>query len=363
MRRKRYQKGSLKRRCGKWIGQWREEGVRRNRALGPVSSMTKSQARLALDKILASVNAQQEQTPEHVTFGQFVGTVYYPLFKRKWKRSTATNNVSRIDTHLVKPFGERLLASLNRQELQSLLDQKATEGLSFSMVDHLRWDLKQIFELAAGEAAIKRNPAAVLFTPKESQRRERRFMDIEEVRRCLSVLETRERLIVKLALLAGMRPGEIFALKWGRLVAHYADIRQRVYKGDIDSPKTVTSIRKAALSEGLLNDIEAWRSLSLNSAEDGWVFPSEKLTTPLSKDNCFRRRIAPRLRAVGLSWVTFQVMRRTHSSLMNALGIDGKVVADQLGHTLDVNQNVYTQVSVERRKEALDRLEGMLRVM
>jgi integrase len=93
-------------------------------------------------------------------------------------------------------------------------------------------------------------------------------MDIRQVRTCFSVLETRERLIVKLALLAGMRPGEIFALKWGRLVAHYADIRQRVYRGDIDSPKTVTSVRKAALSEGLLKEIEDWRSLSLNTAED-----------------------------------------------------------------------------------------------
>ncbi len=363
MRRKRYQKGSLKKRCGKWIGQWWEEGVRRNWALGAVSSMTKSQARVSLDKILVSVNTQPEQMPEQVTFGAFVSKVYYPVFKRKWKRSTAANNVSRVDTHLVKPFSERKLASLKREELQALLDQKASEGLSFSMVDHLRWDLKQIFDLAVSEAAVKRNPAAVLFTPRESQRRERRFMDIEQVRMCLSVLETRERLIVKLALLAGMRPGEIFGLKWGRLAAQYADIRQRVYRGDIDSPKTVHSIRKAALSEGLLKDIEEWRKISFSSADDAWVFPSEKLTTPLSKDNCFRRQIFPRLKAVGLPWVNFQVMRRTHSSLMNAMGVDGKIVADQLGHTLDVNQNVYTQASVERRKEALDRLEGMLRVM
>jgi len=33
-------------------------------------------------------------------------------------------------------------------------------------------------------------------------------------------------------------------------------------------------------------------------------------------------------------------MRRTHSSLMKGLGVDGKLAADQLGHTLDVNQNV-----------------------
>jgi len=363
VRRRRYQKGSLKKRCGKWIGQWREEGVRRNQVLGSVSLMTKSQARAELDKLLASVNAQYGQTPALITFGQFVKELYYPLLKRKWKRSTATNNVSRIDTHLVAEFGERLIAGLKRDELQDLLDRKAGDGLSFSMVNHLRWDLRQIFELAVNEGRMTRNPATMLFTPKNAGRGERRFMSIEEVRRCLSVLGTRERLIVKLALLAGMRPGEIFALKWGRLVLQYADIRQRIYKGDLDSPKTVASTRKAALSEGLLRDTEAWRSTSFAGGEDAWVFPSERLTTPLSKDNCFRRQIAPRLKDVGLSWVNFQVMRRTRCSLMNALGIDGKLVADQLGHTLDVNLNVYTQASVERRKEALDRLEGVLQVM
>ena len=91
MRRRRYQKGSLKKRCGKWIGQWREEGVRRNQVLGSVSLMTKSQARAELDKLLASVNAQYGQTPALITFGQFVKELYYPLLKRKWKRSTATN--------------------------------------------------------------------------------------------------------------------------------------------------------------------------------------------------------------------------------------------------------------------------------
>ena len=45
-------------------------------------------------------------------------------------------------------------------------------------------------------------------------------------------LDVRERLTARLALLAGMRPGEIFGLKWARMEADYADIRQRVYGGD-----------------------------------------------------------------------------------------------------------------------------------
>jgi hypothetical protein len=45
-----------------------------------------------------------------------------------------------------------------------------------------------------------------------------------------------------------------------------------------------------------------------------------------------------------------------------ALGIDGKLLADQLGHSLDVNQNVYTQSAVELPRAAVDQLEQSLRI-
>jgi integrase len=51
-------------------------------------------------------------------------------------------------------------------------------------------------------------------------------------------------LIVKIAVLSGTRPGEIFALTWDRLQGHYAEIRQRIYKGHLDTPKTVKSVRE-----------------------------------------------------------------------------------------------------------------------
>jgi len=53
-------------------------------------------------------------------------------------------------------------------------------------------------------------------------------------------------------------------------------------------------------------------------------------------------------------------MRRTHSTLMNEIHDDPKLVADQLGHTVDVNQNVYTRASIARRKTAVDALENAL---
>ncbi len=160
---------------------------------------------------------------------------------------------------MVPEFGERALGSFSRDELQSLLERKSAKGLSYSVVSHLRWDLKQIFDLAVAEDFALRNPATLLFTPREARKPSRLVMNLEEVKKVLSVLECRERLIVKLAILSGMRPGEIFGLRWERLQGRYAEIRQRVYRGKVDTPKTTNSIRMVALTEGLLTDIEEWR--------------------------------------------------------------------------------------------------------
>ena len=86
------------------------------------------------------------------------------------------------------------------------------------------------------------------------------------------------------------------------------------------------------------------------------MFPSETGKGAGIEDNLFRRHIGPQLEAAGLGWVDFHVMRRTHATHMNEIHDDPQLVADQLGHTLDVSQNVYTRASVARRKEAVDAL-------
>jgi integrase len=129
-------------------------------------------------------------------------------------------------------------------------------------------------------------------------------MNLKEVQLCFAVLWQQDRLIFKLAIMAGMRPGEIFALSWGRLTSSYVDIRQRVNVGAIDSPKTNQSIRKAALPEGLLLEIEACQPVSLVTQDNVWMCPSERMT-PMSKDNCWNRNIKPKAEKVGLGWPIF----------------------------------------------------------
>lgn len=356
--RTRHSIGGVRKQRGRWIGSWTVDGQRGSKVIGSVKEMTKTEAREEVARIVTDERANDE-TSRVWTFGEFVEKVYFQYYSRKWKDSTRDNNVNRVNVHLVRTFENRELQSFRRDELQDLLDLKAKVPLSFSVVDHLRWDLKQIFDMAVAEGHVERNPALLLFTPKDARKPVHRAMTIKEVQICFGALDLRERLIAKLAILAGMRPGEIFALTWGRLTATHADIQQRVYRRKIDTPKTDNSTRQAALSEGLLGEIEAWRMMAVETRYDAWVFPSERMT-PLSKDNWWNRVMCPALKKVGLEWATFQVMRRTNATLMKALGADGKLVADQLGHTLDVNQNVYTQSSVESRSVIVNQLEQRL---
>jgi integrase len=357
--RKRHQEGYVRKQNGRWIGQWRLSGERKTTTLGAISELSKSEARERLARVIAESKAQVISKKSHLV--DYVDQIFLPFYRRKWKRSTAMTTAERIRNHITNELGHRSVPSITRDQLQALLDSKASNGLSKSLITHLRWDLKQIFRLAIADGLAVRNPAEDLFTPRSAQTTAKRFMNLEQVGVVLSLFALRERLIVKLAILAGMRPGEIFALRWGRLREHCAEIQERVYRGDLDSPKTATSVRDVALGDDLLADTEKWRQISLDKRAEAWVFPSERMVTPISKDNCWRRNILPKLKEAGLGWANFQVMRRTHSSLLNELKVRPKVVADQLGHSVDVNQNVYTRSSLSVRKEAVNSLEGVIK--
>lgn len=263
--------------------------------------------------------------------------------------------------YLLEVFSERTLASFKRDELQDFLERKVGSGLGFSTVDHLRWDLHQIFRMAVTEEYLRSLPTTLLFTPREAVRKPKRRMNWKEVWSCFSALELRELLIAMLAVLVGMRPGEIFALQWGHMFSDHIDVRQRLYEGKIDTPKTRHSQRQVALSEDLSQQVEAWKSISRDTSPEAWVFPSEAVETPLKPENCWRRNFQPHLEAIGLDWLNFQVMRRTHASLMRELEVDPKIVADQLGHTLDVSMNVYTDSGLALRGEAVNLLSQALR--
>jgi integrase len=363
MRRKRYQTGSVSpRKHGKnkvWVAQWWEDGRKRSKVLGRCAEMGKSEAEALMAVILKPMNEDAGQTLKPVfTFGVYLEQVFLPLCRRKWKESTRMTTEPRMKLHLKPSFGAQLLRDITRDQMQTFLDQKA-EKLSRSIVHHLRWDLNSIFKTAMSDGLIGTNPASALFTPACKPEGEKRVMSPQEIRLALSVLDARERLIFRMAVFDGMRPGEILAIRLGNISGQSILIDQRVYYGNIDTPKGrkgKRTSRTVGLSPGTVAELELWRTLLLKQERNSYLFPTEN-ETPLRLDNLRKRHMLPKLEKVGLEWATFQVLRRTNASLSREANIDDKVAADQRGHGLGVSLETYSISSVKQKIDAAKRLE------
>ena len=365
MRRKRYQRGSVRpRKHGRfkvWVAQWWDGGSKKSKVLGRCADITKAQADVMMAQILEPLNERAGQKTARIyTFRRFMDEVFLPVHRRKWKESTRMSSESAIQTHLMPEFGDTLLQEIKREHLQAFLDRKA-ETHSHSIVDHARWHLSAIFKMAMGDGAVDLNPTIGLFTPACKPMPAKRVMTKDQILKALTALDLRERLIFRMALFDGMRPGEVLAIRLRNIGDSSLYIDQRLYKGNLDTPKGrkgKRTDRMIGLSPGTVAEINRWRTQLRDQTPEAYLFPSERLNGPSRLDNIWRRYMQPRLEAVGLEWATFQVLRRTNASLSRKAKIDDKVSADQRGHTLGVSLEVYSISDLEQKIDAVTRLES-----
>lgn len=335
--------------------------MHRSKVLGRCSELTKGQAQAAMAIILAPINAGLLEAPRLIyTFEQYVENVFLPHAAKGWKDSTRSRTPHLIRKHLVGAFGPRLLASTTRVELQQFLDQKSLV-YSASTVKHLRWELNDIFKLAAADGLMQSNPAAELRVDEDACQpgKETRPLTIEQAQKYLEALDLRERLAARLALVEGMRPGELLALRWSRIDADIADVSKRIYAGRFGPPKNRKK-RDCAISEGTLELLKEWRRLCGNVQPEDLIFASENPEKPITRDNLWRRNMLPALLKVDLAWATFRNLRTTNGTLMKKQGVDPKVGADQRGHGVGVSLAVYTQSDHDQKRQAVRALDQAL---
>lgn len=102
-----------------------------------------------------------------------------------------------------------------------------------------------------GGCGRRRNgqPDIVALQTAGSGQAERRCDDGSEVAIALDAVKFREKLILGLAIFGGFRPGEILGLQRKHVAgdADEIEVQQRVYRGELDNPKTDASTRTAAV--------------------------------------------------------------------------------------------------------------------
>ena len=358
---RRYQRGSIcKSENGEvWYGKYYPApGAPQKRVqLGRTSEIDEKQARVVLDDIVAVLNRNPAHALGVEPVRRFVEQMYIPQKYENgdWRKGTGQEAEYLFRRSVLPDIGELRCRDLKAENLRAVLRKLAGAGLGYESVSKVRFAMGDMVKRMVAEGYLMSNIAEGLKTPKAARRSDRsrlRRVTLAEYSRAWAVLDERERLAFDLVTFCGLRESEAYGLKNGdRFQPEAIRVERSWYKGEVNPTKT-NEIREVGVEPEIFERLTAWIANLPDRSNEGWVFPSERIVKPLLPDNVLRRCIHPRLEPLGLDWINFAVLRRSHSTLHQDRGTDPKIIADQQGHGLGVHLAEYVDSSLARKREA-----------
>jgi len=373
MARRRYQGGTLRKRGKRnpyWELQWREDYIKPDGTIGrrivswkigAIAKLTRREARKLADEKLRSLNQGEYAPKSTITLQDFVDLYFVPNFFPTLKLSTQKRYRRTLTNHLIPAFGKARLADIGTLEIQRFVLAKMESGLSWECADHYRNLLSKIFETAKMWGYNSGpNPAAGVELPEKTPVREKRILQLDEIPRLMSVLHEPVRMMVWLALLTGLRIGEILGLAWKDvdLAAGQIRVTRGYYRGMMGTPKTKCSRRSVPLPHALKQALLALRQKTENAEE--LVFHTSK-GTPYNDSNLSHRDLKPAGRKLGMPWLNWHTLRRTHATLFQVAGGSLRDAQAQLGHSkMSTTLEIYTLPIPEQQRATVEKLSVLM---
>lgn len=226
----------------------------------------------------------------------------------------------------------------------------------------MRTTLSKVLQAAVEWGYLMENPSRGIRAGSREPVRERLHLDPAQVQRLVSALREPCRTLVVVAVLTGLRIGEILALRWGRidLLRGTITVSETYSNGRFSPPKTRSSKRTIAMCTTLREMLLAHRRRSGQVGPDNLVFATRK-QTPLSAHNLLLRVLRPTCKSLELPPVSWHSLRHTMATQLGEVGTPARTAQEILGHSdVAMTLNVYTHPPLESQRAALERVAGVL---
>jgi integrase len=305
---------------------WRQDAageLRRGRLRAPTSTTLTQSA----DAFLAGARDGSIRTR--------AGDAYKPSAVRGYETS--------LRLRVLPELGAARLSDIARSDLQDLVDRMLARGLDASTIRNTLMPVRAIFRRALVRGEIAVNPTAGLELPAVRGRRDR-IASPAEAAALLEAVPERDRALWATALYAGLRRGELMALRWADVdlaagvirVERSWDVREGLIEPKSRAGRRTVPIAKVLREQLIAHRLRTGRSeglafgRTLEQPFDGTSI-SERAATAWRKATAAAREQDPE--AVELVPITLHECRHTFASLMIAAGVNAKALSTYMGHS------------------------------
>jgi integrase len=355
----RKEKGSWKIRY--WTDQVQTDGtvqrVRRTKCLGPEGSMTLTQARKETQRFLQPINDVEEGIEYSAKImNDFIGQ-WRALVKPNLKRSTQ-EGYEWAFKRINKSFGPVPVSEIEKVDVQRFLTSAAAT-LSGKSVRDLKAYTSGLFSVAEEWGWIKFGSSPVrgrFRLPENAPTRPKVVLNPAQFQDLFLLLTQPYRTLLAVAVLCGLRKGELEALRWCDVSHQGLRVDETVYRGELGTPKTRKSRRVVAVGAFASAMIEEWRLQCKFTGPDDFMF-SIRTNSPIDLHNIAARHVQPACEKLGLPKVSWHDFRHTYTTWARRAGVAAEAVRDQLGHssirtTLDIYSHTDDSGSIPSQIEA-----------
>lgn len=341
---------------------------------------TKRQAQSECARLIAEITSGAYVEPTKQTVAEFL-IEWLKFIKPTVTPKTHERYTEICEKNLGPLIGEVALAKIKTDRIDAAFAKALTEGrrrteggLSPRTVHHMRRVLIKALGQAVTWERLVKNPAAAT-TPPKIERTKMLAYDADQTAVLIEAFRPSRMFIpMLLAVMCGLRRGEILALRWrhvelgdNRRMLSIRESAEQTKDGvRYKEPKAGRS-RTVALSSMMLAELKAHRArqaeeqlrIGIRPDEDSFVVAQVdgRPLKPVSLTHEWTRLLAK----TSLPRIRFHDLRHTHASQMLAAGVHPKVASERLGHsTIGITLDLYSHVMPGMQADAAEQVDAAL---
>jgi len=322
---------------------WRQDALIALRSGGLVPARTPTVSD-ALDALIAGM--------EDGTVLDRTGKPYKPATRRSYRLAA--------DKYLKPRIGQWRLSELRRRDVQDVIDALRAEGLAASTIHNKIDPLRVLYRRALHRDEVSADPTHGLELPANRGHRDR-IASPKDAAALLAALPDEDRPLWAVALYAGLRIGELRALRWARVDFAAGVIRVERGWDDVEGEievKTGAGRRAVPLAGLVRRELAA---LKLRTGRDGTDLVFGRTAALPFVRSTIRSRARAAWKAAGLASLTPHEARHCAASYLIAAGLNAKQLSVYIGHSdIRTTYNRYGHLMPGDEAEATRQLDAYL---